>query len=168
MQRIIEHSDHKDTEQNFDGVWAVVECNVRLETQMHSNWTETEEQVQERAARIKLGGRNWFPENDDEREQLRVMMNITPEAQTEYERQAAEIEADNEWLVAPHILTYHNPENCKGGTRVSTGYRSTWSHGGDHPLNVEGAQYTYCTKCAGIISLDNDIARNAAREANAL
>lgn len=44
--------------------------------------------------------------------------------------------------------------------KVSANARA-WRHGGSHPLSIEGAAYTWCTRCYEILSLDNEIAMRA-------
>ena len=51
---------------------------------MVSNFTDTPTKIQVRLARWKLGGYGWFPKTDDEREQVRILIAVTTDAQEEY------------------------------------------------------------------------------------
>ena len=116
MLRIIQHGDHTDIEQNFDGVWAVISCNIKLETQMRhfakphaprldyfhvcKCYTVTMPMLDgtffcptcmSKVTAVKMSTGEYY-------EQVDLQRNITIEAQDEYLRQADEIAADAEWL----------------------------------------------------------------------
>ena len=105
MQRIIKHADHKDIEEKIDGVWAVVKCNCELETKMRTfpkhhapkmdYWHICEKDLTITAP--LLNGKFYCPTCKAEVEVVK-MTNDEYQTHLEQLKQAAEIEADNEWI----------------------------------------------------------------------
>lgn len=51
-------------------------------------------------------------------------------------------------------------EGCHKGTVIHVGERSHWwTFGGNHPLSGRENAYSYCSKCFGVLSLDNNTAK---------
>jgi hypothetical protein len=84
-----------------------------------------------------------------------------PDTTTEQEQHAAEI-AEYDFLGDLSASVFGQAQTTHYHKSVKVMASARWfRHGGTHPLNVEGAAYTWCTTCGEILSLDNDTARAA-------